>query len=336
MDTNEVTLSGKLTRDPQLKVTRNGTAICSFRVACNKMFFNVKIWGDTGRELATNLSKGAVIQVVGRLDWHEWNPDNGPRREYVEIIAGEDPHSVTVMHSGGFGSDQVPNGLAGPGGGLASNTAATMQGGEQSYTPNIGMPDPGVEMGVDHSSVDLGVGNVAMGVPPQGVAVGVGVPNAMVDPNASIAPLGAGAVDPYGNGAIPNAPANPNPTNGAFPSGMQAPQSNGAPPPPSAPVAPPVNNALAPPPVQSVAANVPPANFQANGGAVAPAPIGEPPQVNVNVGVPSVAVNAGIADQPVPAAIEEPPPGVDPGNLEPPAELSDPESEVIEEDNRFM
>jgi single-stranded DNA-binding protein len=98
-DLNQVVIAGRLTRDPHLRTTRNGTTICSLRIACNKMFFNIKVWGDPGRELATSAIKGDVIQVEGRLDWYEWSPGDGPRREYVGVVANDTPGSVQCISS---------------------------------------------------------------------------------------------------------------------------------------------------------------------------------------------------------------------------------------------
>jgi single-stranded DNA-binding protein len=98
-DLNQVAIAGRLTRDPQLRTTRNGTTICNVRIACNKMFFNVKVWGDAGRDLAASTSRGDIIQVEGRLDWYEWSPGDGPRREFVGVVASDTPGSVKCIAS---------------------------------------------------------------------------------------------------------------------------------------------------------------------------------------------------------------------------------------------
>jgi single-strand DNA-binding protein len=100
-DLNQVAIAGRLTRDPQLRTTRNGTQICSLRIACNKMFFNIKIWGDQGQHLAASASKGDIVQVEGRLDWYEWTPSDGPRREFVGVVANDTPGAVRCIASAG-------------------------------------------------------------------------------------------------------------------------------------------------------------------------------------------------------------------------------------------
>jgi single-strand DNA-binding protein len=100
-DLNQVAIAGRLTRDPQLRTTRNGTQICNLRIACNKMFFNVKIWGEPGQQLAANASKGDIVQVEGRLDWNEWSPGDGPRREFVGVVANDAPGAVRCIASSG-------------------------------------------------------------------------------------------------------------------------------------------------------------------------------------------------------------------------------------------
>lgn len=111
-DLNQVAIAGRLTRDPQLRTTRSGTTICNLRVACNKMFFNIKIWGEQGQQLAANASKGDIVQVEGRLDWYEWSPGDGPRREFVGVVANDTPGAVRCIASSGGPSVPMGQGYA--------------------------------------------------------------------------------------------------------------------------------------------------------------------------------------------------------------------------------
>jgi single-strand DNA-binding protein len=91
-----------LTKDPELRHTGGGTAVCELRVAVNSRrkdgqtgewvdkpnYFDVKVWGAQGENCATYLSKGRPIAVEGRLDWREWEAKDGSgKRQKVEIIA---------------------------------------------------------------------------------------------------------------------------------------------------------------------------------------------------------------------------------------------------------
>jgi single-strand DNA-binding protein len=97
---NRVIITGNLTRDPDLRHLPSGTSVCELRVAVNSSrkdengnwvdkpnYFNVKVWGAQGENCATYLTKGRPVAIDGRLDWREWEGQNGEKRQAVEIIA---------------------------------------------------------------------------------------------------------------------------------------------------------------------------------------------------------------------------------------------------------
>lgn len=97
---NRVTITGNLTRDPELKHLDSGTAICRLGVAVNGRkkdntgqwvddpnFFDVTVWGAQGENVAKYLGKGSGIAIDGRLDWRSWETDDGQKRSAVSIIA---------------------------------------------------------------------------------------------------------------------------------------------------------------------------------------------------------------------------------------------------------
>jgi single-strand DNA-binding protein len=98
---NRVVITGNLTRDPELRSTQGGTSVCSLRVAVNTRrkdqstgewvdkpnYFDVTVWGMQGENCAQYLSKGRPIAVDGRLEWREWQDQNGNKRQSVDIIA---------------------------------------------------------------------------------------------------------------------------------------------------------------------------------------------------------------------------------------------------------
>ena len=98
---NRVVLTGNLTRDPELRNTSNGTSVCSLRVACNTRrkdatgewvdrahYFDVTVWGAQGENCATYLEKGRPVAIDGRLDWREWEAQDGSgKRQAVSIVA---------------------------------------------------------------------------------------------------------------------------------------------------------------------------------------------------------------------------------------------------------
>jgi single-strand DNA-binding protein len=97
---NRIVLTGNLTRDPELRTTGSGTPVCSLRLACNTRrrdasgewvdkpnYFDVTVWGAQGENCATYLQKGRPVAVDGRLEWREWQDQQGNKRQAVDIIA---------------------------------------------------------------------------------------------------------------------------------------------------------------------------------------------------------------------------------------------------------
>ena len=96
-----VVLVGNLTRDPELRHTPSGTAVCKLRIAVNTRqkdaatgqwgdkpnYFDVTVWGNQAESCSQFLAKGRPIGVDGRLDWREWDAQDGTKRQAVEIIA---------------------------------------------------------------------------------------------------------------------------------------------------------------------------------------------------------------------------------------------------------
>lgn len=95
---NRIIISGNLTRDPELRALPSGSSVCSMRVANNTRrrqddewvdkpnYFNLTVWGPQGENCARYLTKGSPLIVDGRLEWREYDTDDGPRQT-VEIIA---------------------------------------------------------------------------------------------------------------------------------------------------------------------------------------------------------------------------------------------------------
>jgi len=98
---NRVVLVGNLTKDPELRHTPSGNAVCKLRIAVNTRqkdqqtgewgdkpnYFDVTVWGDQGEACAQFLAKGRPVAIDGRLDWREWDAQDGTKRQAVEIIA---------------------------------------------------------------------------------------------------------------------------------------------------------------------------------------------------------------------------------------------------------
>ena len=120
---NRVVLTGNLTRDPELRNTPSGTPVCSLRVACNTRrkdasgnwtdkpnYFDVTVWGAQGENCAQYLSKGRPVGVQGRLEWREWDAQDGTKRQAVEVVA--DNVQFLGGRQDGEGQQFVPAGAA--------------------------------------------------------------------------------------------------------------------------------------------------------------------------------------------------------------------------------
>ncbi len=102
-DTNSITISGNMTRDPEMRYTPSGVSKVSFGVAVNRSwrnqqtqewdeqtsFFNVVCWGDMAENNSDSIAKGTRVIVQGRLEQRSWETDQGEKRTVVEIIADE-------------------------------------------------------------------------------------------------------------------------------------------------------------------------------------------------------------------------------------------------------
>jgi single-strand DNA-binding protein len=98
---NRVVITGNLTRDPELRSTPNGMSICGLRVAVNGRrkdgetgqwvdkanYFDVTVFGAQGDNCAQYLAKGRPVAIEGRLNWREWEAQDGSKRQSVDIIA---------------------------------------------------------------------------------------------------------------------------------------------------------------------------------------------------------------------------------------------------------
>jgi single-strand DNA-binding protein len=96
---NKVLLMGNLTRNPELRSTANGTAVCSFGLAVNRKykqgdewkedvcFVDITVWGKQAENCAEYLSKGSAAFIDGRLHLNSWTTESGEKRSKLEVVA---------------------------------------------------------------------------------------------------------------------------------------------------------------------------------------------------------------------------------------------------------
>ena len=95
---NHIDLMGRLTRDPELRRTANGTAVASFTVAVDRDFQNKEsgeketdfidcvAWRHTGEFVSKYFQKGSMIVVTGRLTIRAWQDKDGNKRRSAEVV----------------------------------------------------------------------------------------------------------------------------------------------------------------------------------------------------------------------------------------------------------
>ncbi|HAD82895.1 MAG: hypothetical protein A2509_09900 [Candidatus Edwardsbacteria bacterium RIFOXYD12_FULL_50_11] len=114
---NRVLLSGRLTRDPELRYTPNGSAVCNFSLAVNRRhkdqsgrwqddttFINVVAWQAIAENVNKYLHKGSPVMVEGRLESRSWETETGQKRTVIEIRAD----SVRFLEKSETGQDSAP------------------------------------------------------------------------------------------------------------------------------------------------------------------------------------------------------------------------------------
>lgn len=97
---NKVMLIGNLTRDPELRVTPKGTAICTFSIAVNRKFkddsggereevtyVDIEAWGKSGENISKYVTKGRPLFVEGRLRLDQWEDKNTKeKRSRMKVV----------------------------------------------------------------------------------------------------------------------------------------------------------------------------------------------------------------------------------------------------------
>lgn len=96
---NHIVLMGRLTRDPELRRTNNGTAVASFSIAVDRDFKNsatgeketdfidVTAWRNTAEFVSKYFSKGRMAVVSGRLQIRTWTDKDGGKHRNAEVLA---------------------------------------------------------------------------------------------------------------------------------------------------------------------------------------------------------------------------------------------------------
>ena len=106
---NQIGLTGRLTRDPEMRATRAGDDVCAMRLAVdgpeeNTVFVDVTAFHQLGGNCSEYLSKGRAVAVSGRLAYSEWEDPEGQRRSKHEVIA----QAIDFLGGGRGDHDEEP------------------------------------------------------------------------------------------------------------------------------------------------------------------------------------------------------------------------------------
>jgi len=140
MSINKVIVSGRLTRDPELRSTAGGTQVLSLSVAVNDRrknpqsgdwedypnFVDCKMFGTRAESVSRFLSKGQKVCIEGKLRYSSWERD-GQKRSKIEVVVDD----IEFMSSGQGGNGQ---------GGYSAPRPQQSYAPQQAYAPQPAMP----------------------------------------------------------------------------------------------------------------------------------------------------------------------------------------------------
>lgn len=102
MSINKVTITGNLTRDPELRTTQGGTKVLNIGIAVNDRqrnkqtgawedyanFINCVMFGDRAESIARYMSKGQKVAIAGKLRYSSWERE-GQRQSKIEVVVDD-------------------------------------------------------------------------------------------------------------------------------------------------------------------------------------------------------------------------------------------------------
>src|SRR2546423_7808155 len=154
MSFNKIIIVGNLGRDPELRYTPQGTAVCNFSVDTNERrrdkageqqdittWFRVNAWGRQAENVSKYLAKGRRVYVEGRLHVEEWTDRDGKQRYTLEVNASDvqfldsaaDVEGIPVRQSSEQSAPPASRAAGGAGGGRGGPSAPGIEGDESPF-----------------------------------------------------------------------------------------------------------------------------------------------------------------------------------------------------------
>jgi len=144
---NDCTFIGNLTRDPELRYSASGTAVCNFSIACNERFkdrtgeqqertefVNIVAWKGLAEVCGKWLQKGKPVYIRGRLQTRSYEDRDGVKKYISEIVASD-------MKMLGSNQGQAPRQENAPRGQSGSETGKSGAGQQQYEEPQFNQSD---------------------------------------------------------------------------------------------------------------------------------------------------------------------------------------------------
>ena len=126
MSFNKIIIVGNLGRDPELRYTPQGIAVCDFSVATNERkrdksgetqevatWFRITLWRNLAENAAKYLKKGSQVYIEGRLGLEEWTDRDGNTRQTLSV-QGTEMHFIGSRGDMPAGNDMSEPEFAGP------------------------------------------------------------------------------------------------------------------------------------------------------------------------------------------------------------------------------
>jgi single-strand DNA-binding protein len=155
---NKVLLTGRLTRDPELRSLASGSSVATFAVATNEFrgngkeraeYHNVVVWDRLAQVCGQYLGKGQQVAIEGRLQTRQWDDDRGTRHWKTEVVA-----SSVEMLSGRRKRDYEADSQAAQNVGDTAAGVAGISPGEAAEVGVMSMADVSPETGDDTVAED--------------------------------------------------------------------------------------------------------------------------------------------------------------------------------------
>ncbi len=131
MSFNKITVVGNLGRDPELRYTPQGNAVCNFSMATNEKkrdksgesqdvttWFRITLWGKQAENASKYLTKGSSVYIEGRLRLEEWSDRDGKIRYTLDVQATDMQFIGGASSGGGAGTREE---MSGGGGALSQD-----------------------------------------------------------------------------------------------------------------------------------------------------------------------------------------------------------------------